>query len=103
MMMDHLQHSVATRNGIRRFVIIIAFLGELVVLAMFYSATLLAASPFGRVRVSMRRQVFNPRRSLIAEPTLPQSKLLKGVLGVMRVAVNSPVIASVGFPLMSYA
>jgi len=52
-MTDHVQQSAPMRDGIRRFVIIVAFLGELIVLAMFYSATLLDPLPFDWVRVSM--------------------------------------------------
>ncbi len=46
---------------------------------------------------------FQSRRPVMAEPPPPQSKLLNGVLGVMRVAVNTPVTARVGAPVLSYA
>lgn len=48
------------------------------------------------------RQIYSPCRPYIAEATLPQNKLLNGVLGVMRVAVSVPVIVSVEFPSVSY-
>ncbi len=49
------------------------------------------------------RQISNFRRPVIAEFALPQSRLLNGVLVVIRVAVTTPVTPKVGFPLMSYA
>ncbi len=48
-----------------------------------------------------RNSIF--RHPVIAKPAFPQSKLLNGVLVVIRVAVNTPVTPKVGLPLMSYA
>lgn len=45
---------------------------------------------------------FTPRRPNIAVPPLTHSKLLKGVVVVMRVAFNWPVIVGEACPLMSY-